>query len=349
MLEYDKVPDAEPKATQLSAEEQTAQLRARAALLSDVNERIRLLPNHPLNKVPVKILTNAVRTTFLEVCGAAAYKRPGYVFVADFRVGKSTAVTMIREKLQASLPHVAVASVCAQDHRESATERRFWGDMLTGFKLDDSGTAEDRKKRVMSAILAACREAGGTDFALLIDEGQNWRFTEYTYLRDLLTLMADPHGIAVTTAIFGDPRLRELCTAARQKRKDLWGRFMMQPRVFNGIMTKEDLSSLLKEYDSTKRCEYPAGSGISYTEYFLPQAYANGWRLLGEADALWDALARSAQTVGQDVGNIGMQWIGSAITRFFTAQLNADYPQFETTDKHWDDAVALSGYVESLV
>lgn len=349
MSQNDVMFDAEPQTPALTAEEQTAQLVARAALLTDVTERIRRLPQHPLNRLPVKILTGSIKAAFLEICGAVAYKRPGIVFTADFRVGKSTAVTMIREKLRVSLPHVAVSSVCAQAHKENATERLYWGDLLEALGLDDSGTAQDRKKRFVSAILAACREAGGTDFALLIDEGQNWGMKEYTYLRDVTNLLIDLHGISVTTVIFGDLGLKDLCSTTRLKRKDLWARFMMQPRTFHGIKDKEDLQFFLAEYDSTKRCEYPAGSGISYTEYFLPLAYANGWRLAKETDPVWDALARAAQSVGHEVSDVGMQWVGSAVTRFLTANLKTDVTQFRTCPDDWDQAVALSGYVQSLI
>lgn len=358
MFEDDTIPSQEQLAAAAAKEqpvalpdEHAAQLAARAALLADLDERIRLLPKHPLNKRPVKILTRSIQTAFLEICGAAAYKRPGYVFGADFRVGKSTAVSMIKEKLRESLPHVAVGMIVAQDYKKNrtASPRMFWGDVLFAFGLTDSGNSQDRKFRVHSAIIAACREADGTDFVLLIDEGQNWGEDEYTHLRDLANLLLDPHGISVTTVVFGDPRVEALGSVSRLRRKDLWARFMMQPRQFHGIRDKDDLRFFLNEHDSTKRCEYPAGSGISYTEYFLPRAYANGWRLSGQTDQLWDALVRAAQTVSQQVTDVGMQWVGDAVIRFLTLHLQKDVPEFMPEPGDWDAAVALSGFVESLV
>ena len=331
-----------PKATQAT------QLKLRAAVLGDLDERLRLLPAHPLNQRPVKILTQSVRDTFLEVCEALVYKRPGYCFTADYRVGKSTALLMIKEKLPQSLPQVAVGLVSAQDH-ERVTERVLWGDILTAFKLITTGTAQDRQKRLRSAIIGACVQAGGNQFALLIDESQNYKEREFTCLRDLANQLRDEDGYTLTTVCLGDPRLSELSRAFRKTRKDLWARFLMKPERFYGIRDLTDLRFFLAEHDNTKRCEYPAGSGISYTEFFLPKAYANGWRLEKEAQNLWDAFARAAGTANREVTEIGMQWVGESVIRFLTLAISKDFSEFRAEPSLWDDAVQLSCFTDTLI
>jgi hypothetical protein len=321
---------------------------ARATLLDDLDERIRLLPTHPLNQRPVRVLTRAIKQAFLEICGAAAYKHAGVAFCADFRVGKSTAVLMIKDWLRATLPNVAVASLSAQSHKETS-ERVFYGDMLLAFQLTESGTAQDRKIKLRAAIIAACREAGGTDFVLLIDEGQNWGDTEYTWLRDLANLLRDQDGFCLITAVWGDLRLDQLSSMFRTKRKDLWGRFMLKPQQFQGIRNQEDLRFFLAEHDSIKRCEFPVGSGISFTEYFLPRAYANGWRLANETENLWNAMVQAARGVGQEFSEVGMQWVGEAVIRFLTLRLRDDAADFRTDSKWWGEALALARFADAMV
>jgi hypothetical protein len=335
--------------TQIAIPEyQTNHQALRYAALSDGPDRAYYLANHPLNQRPVQVLTNSIKESFLVVSDAITFKRPGCGLSAKFRSGKSTALLMIKRELPTVMPQVAFGLVSAKDH-DTVTERVFWGDLLIALGLVTDGTAQERQNRLRAAIIAACIQAGGKHFCLLIDEGQNWSSREYTFLRDLGNQLREQDGYVLTTIIFGDPRLDELSSTFREKRKDLWARFLMKPQPFYGIRDVADLRFFLEEHDSAKRCEYPAGSGVSYTEFFLPSAYDSGWRLGKQAQCVWDAFVRAASNVNREIADIGMQWIGETVIHFLTAQMANDVSGFVGTAENWDEAILKAQFIDSLI
>lgn len=320
----------------------------RTAALNVGAEREYHLANHPLNQRPVSILTIAIKEAFIITSDAVRFKRLGCSFLADFRAGKSTALEMIARELAGVLPEVACELVSAIDH-DAVTERVFWGDLLVAFGLPIHGTAQDRQQRLRAAIIAACAEAGGRHFCLLIDEGQNWGTREFTYLRDFSNQLRQKDRYVLTTVIFGDLRLKELASKFRSERKDLWARYLMKPEPFAAMGSVEDLQFFLSEYDSFRRCEYPVGSKLSYSEFFLPLAYASGWRLRNEAQNAWDAFGRSAASVSRRLGEIGMQWVGDAVTHFLTVKMSDDVAGFNSLPDDWDEAILQSKFIDSLI
>lgn len=320
----------------------------RSIVLSAGPEREYHLANHPLNQRPLHILTNAVKEAFLIASDAVRFKRLGCSFLADFRSGKSTALEMIARDLPSVLPNVACQLVSAITH-DAVQERAFYGDLLMAFKLPTDGTAQDRFIRLRGAIITACINAGGRHFCLLIDEGQNWGAREYTFLRDFSNQLRQDDRYILSTIIFGDLKLKELASNFRSKRQDLWARFLMKPESFAGIRNIEDLKFFLSEFDNIKRCEYPAGSYLSYSEFFLPRAYASNWRLAAEAQNAWDAFVRSAAKVNRKVDQIGMQWVADTVTHFLTAQMASDVAKYKSTPDNWDEAVFHSKFLDSLI
>lgn len=329
-------------------EAQIVRQALRMAAINDGPDRDNYLENHPLNQRPVQVLTNTIKESFLFVSDAIKFKRPGCAFSAIFRSGKSTALLMFKRELPTVMPLVAYGLVSAKDH-DTVTERVYWGDLLIALGLVTEGTAQERQNRLRSAIIAACIQAGGRHFCWLIDEGQNWGPREYTFLRDLANQLREQDGYVLTTVIFGDPRLNDLCSLFREKRKDLWARFLMKPQPFFGIRNVKDLKFFLEELDNAKRCEYPAGSGVSYTEFFLPSAYEFGWRLKDQDQQIWNAFSRAAATVNRELGDIGMQWIGETVIHFLTDKMANDVAGFVGLPEDWDDAILQAQFVDSLI
>lgn len=320
----------------------------RFAALGDDPIRAQYLEKHPLNQRPVKVLTKSIKESFLIVSDAIKFKRPGCAFSAQFRSGKSTALLMIKEQLPTVMPQVAYGLISAKDH-DTVTERVYWGDLLIARGLATDGTAQERQNRLRAEMISACIKVGGKHFCWLIDEGQNWRMREYTFLRDLTNQLREQDGYTVTTITFGDSRLDELSSTFREKRKDLWARFVMKPHQFCGIRDIRDLAFFLAEHDSAKRCEFPAGSGINYTEFFLPTAYESGWRLESQTQLVWDAFARAAAQLNRELIDIGMQWVGEAVIHFLTTQMANDVPGFVATPTDWDEAVLNAQFIDSLI
>jgi hypothetical protein len=149
--------------------------------------------------------------------------------------------------------------------------------------------------------------------------------------------------------IFGDLRLKKLASDFRVARKDLWARFLMKQELFPSMNSVEDLKYFFSEYDNVKRCEYPAGTGLSFSEFFLPLAYASGWRLENEAKNAWDAFIRAATEVKRKSSGIGMQWVGDAVNHFLTAKMADDVVGFNSSSDDWNEAIVQSKFIDSLI
>lgn len=275
-------------------------------------------------------------------------RRPGTALFGDFRDGKSTAIHMIMSEAKAEFPHVALGYLSAEEGAPF-TDRKFWGDALMSFNLDFSGGSQERKNRFRNAIVTACQENRGSEFWLFIDEGQEWTEKEYTLLRNMSNRLRNHDRIVFSTVIVGDSKLPTLANSFKAKRKDLLGRFLINMHSFHGVTSREELEFYLAEHDNTKRCEYPIGSTICFSEFFMPKSFAKGWRLANESELAWRAFSDAAKDVGKNVGNIGMQWIKEVVERFLTTNLLQDGDDFTSSQTYWDDAVTQSNYVGSLI
>lgn len=54
---------------------------------------------------------------------------------------------------------------------------------------------------------------------------------------------------------------------------------------FRGIRDRDELKAILHAYDSL--AEWPEGSGTSFTKFFFPKAFEDGYRMSAHADELW--------------------------------------------------------------
>lgn len=320
----------------------------RQAALTNGVERETYLLNHPLNMRPVEVLTKSIEDAYLQVVTAVRYRQLGLCFQAPFRLGKSTAASMIATNIAQVVDNLAVHLTIAKTH-EKVTERSFYGDLCDSFMLTNQGTAEERSGRIRKGVVAACQAAGGTQFLLMIDEGQNWGEKEWEWLRDTGNILLKDNKITLTTVTFGDMRLGPLRTRFQRTRQDLWGRFMMKSTVFGGIRSMEELAYFLHQLDNAQRYEYPKGSDIAFTEFFFPLAFEAGWRLEEQTKSIWQAFSRAASEANSKVEELGMQWVTDTVVDFLISQMQSDCDGFKAAPEDWDRSVAASRYKESLI
>lgn len=313
-----------------------------AALLPGL-ERQALLQGHPLHAVIIEIKTPPVREALLAIQEAIKFRRPGLAFAADCRHGKTTMVTMVSRAMGTMFPNVPYQVITAAKH-DKCTEKALWTDVLLGFNIEAAGTAVDRKNAARGGILAACREVKGDTFALYIDEGQNWGDPEFNFLRDFTNELREYHKKTVITIPVGDLKLQTVADAIRVSDKGLWSRFLRGVRVFSGISSQKELRAVMGEYDSVDSCEYPAGSGVCYSQFFLPHAHAAGWRLAHEAPRLWSELQAVAKKHVKPLKDVGMQWIADSILAFLTVQMVEDEPGYRPDRDFWKSALDSSQF-----
>ena len=322
-------------------------LRDGVLLHGPTRDRFYLL--HPLVCNEVHVITKAIQEAYSTIEQVIVHRDPGTCLIADFRIGKSRGIQVIKNELSKTFPDIPLGVINAK-HHDSPTERRFYIDVLTDFRHGGAlyGSAAELRERFLAFIEASARSTGSDRYLLFVDEGQNWHASEFTYLRDITNDMRQ-RNVNLITIIFGHPELYNIRQQLLHKRRtDLVGRFLLTPREFRGLRDADELLYTLQSYDDATQCEFPPGTGISISEFFLPEAYGGGWRLKDEVMGMWNAFLTVAGRTGHKAKNIGMQWVASAIRNFLFSHYAADSPHFCCDEKAWVLAVEASGYESSL-
>lgn len=313
-------------------------------------QRELLYQSHPVVLGSMKIATQPLQEAYEAIESVIVHRDPGTCFTAVFRVGKTTTIQGIREELSNTFPKLAVTCTNAK-HHEKASERTFFGDLLSDYGHTNawSGTAADRRRTLINAWEAQARILGDDRLLLFIDEAQNWGETELTWLRDVTNDLRS-RCISVLTVMFGTPGLEDIRRdLMAKKRMDLIGRFLLSPRRFRGIQSAQELKHTLQAYDMAQLHDFPVGSGIAYSQFFLPEAYEQGWRLSHEAQQVWAAFATVGNRRLPTATEIGMQWVCSTVRNFLFANTSADSAAFLGEEAMWRYAVEASGYEASIM
>jgi hypothetical protein len=189
--------------------------------------------------------------------------------------------------------------------------------------------------------------------AIVGDEMQCVSPDAYSYLIDV-TNDLNEMGLRTITLSFGQPELNALRSVLKEThRGDILGRFLSRVFAFEGIGSEAELREVMLFYDDPAEFEYPQASGICFSEFFLPKAYASGWRLASCAASCWEgfrqhAVTRLSSPATVQKLSVGMQWITGALQFSLVNCTDLDAPDLKITSEDWDLAVQSSGFAESL-
>jgi len=321
----------------------------RHAALCDSVGRQEFYLTHPVVCNTLQIATAPVRQVYEAVLQIIIHRTPGTPFIGDFRLGKTETISVVRTELQQVFPKLPSAVLVARSH-DKPSEKAFFGDVLLDLKHGESqsGSAADRRIRLLRLVTSAAASLGSDRYIFFVDEGQNWGIQEYVWMRDFTNELKE-RGVRCTVIVFAHSELEALRDKViGTKRTDLLGRFFLTPRAFRGLNNVAELRDTMAAFDNPERHEYPKGSGVCMTEFFLPLAYQQGWRLGDQADNLWCAFERVAAGRGRDAENIGMQWVMSAIRAVLFVAMETDCAGLVIDREIWAAAVGASEYESSL-
>ena len=219
---------------------------------------------------------------------------PGSIVYGLPRVGKTQAIRYLMENVERLLGSPIPISLmsCWEYTYQGTTEHCFFTELLhvLGYELPKSGTAAIKRRRAIDFMIERAQEAREHRYLLLVDEAQWLSNAHYRFLMDLHNQLkiANIHLIVL---LIGQPELVEIRDNFKSaKKRHLLGRFMTDMHRFSGLGGSLDLRRMLHALDVGS--EYPVGSGVSFTKYFLPKAFAANWRFASHAERIWEALER---------------------------------------------------------
>ncbi|MDP9014228.1 MAG: ATP-binding protein [Pseudomonadota bacterium] len=278
---------------------------------------------------------------------------PSCAFVAFPRFGKTWAIAYSKERLKEIFPSLPIISFHAH-HENRKNSARFFLDLLhqIGYGGVKFSKTADPREQLARACWVLAQSHDSKNLVIISDEMQSLNTEEYSWLIDLSN---DLHkeGIRVTSILFGQPELTALrCVLRETHRGDIIGRFMSKVFAFEGISSATELHQVMACYDDRFQGEYPKDSGWCFTQFFLPHAYAHGWRLASCATQCWEefkTFARARLTASPDSRiSIGMEWVASALQYALTYYGDLDHPRFSISAEQWNVAIESTGFPDSL-
>lgn len=172
----------------------------------------------------------------------------------------------------------------------SLTENRFFGALLSALNYASplTGSAAVKRQRLLDLITERVKSAKEYRFLLFIDEAQWLESVQLRYLMDLHNQLKIS-DIRLICILVGQPELMETRSSLQStKQAHLLGRFMSASHQFKGVSTEKEFKRIAFAFD--EQSEYPTGSGISYTQAYVPLAYKHGWRLEQSIPKIWKLL-----------------------------------------------------------
>lgn len=319
-------------------------------------DRMELFDTHPVLTRKFHIPTPPILNAYNIIGRAIATGAPSCTFAAFPRFGKTYAAEYCQERLPETFPTLPTVYFVAHE-AQRPHKQRFYADLLKQTGIGDGKVRRDRDMRDLLVHLwwTLAQDKGSSRLAFLGDEMQRLSTDELSWLIDV-TNDLQRLEVRVISILFGQPDLAARRAVLREThRGDILGRFMSRVLAFQGISSAYELRQVMSCYDDAAigATDFPLGSGCSYTKFFVPLAYGNGWRLSNCAEGCWEQFCEHATIRLSSVKkvqrlSIGMEWISGAIAEVLTRCSEHDRATLRISAEEWREAIDSSGFPESL-
>lgn len=273
--------------------------------------------------------------------GGIIYGRP--------RLGKTHAIKYLKAVLpQEFNSNIPIFHTLVRFYK-NPNKDYFFTDFLKdiGHGLYSSGKPNQKADRLIKFLISKVQESGQSKIVILLDDAQRLTSVEYEWLMDIHNEV-EMANARLTTILVGQEELLHQRTSFSMSHKyQLIGRFMVHKYQFSGIKSSKEIKDCLKGYDDES--EFPSGSDCSYTRYFFPEAFDNGFRLHNHAKDAYSAFVELRREHGLTKNNfeIPMQYL-TLVVEFILKRYGVNGLNLEMiSEANWKEAIRISGYLEA--
>ncbi|MEG6520870.1 ATP-binding protein [Desulfotomaculum sp. 1211_IL3151] len=312
------------------------------------NKRPILPPKtHPVETGRYLIATKAIDQLCDTVTTWVDTRCPGGIIHGRPRLGKTRAIQYLINEL--SNENGLLLPVCSATCRQyrAPSEVNFFEDMLkdVGHAIV-GGLASSKRDRLSKFFIEKAEWSRTNRIVLIIDEAQRLQQIQYDWLMDIYNEL-DNNGISMTVVLVGqDELLHQRSVFMTLKKVQIVGRFMVHTFKFEGVKKVSDLMTCMAGYDEYS--EYPETSNCSFTRYFFPDLFENGFRLQLYAHELFEVFKELRQENGiKKALEIPMQYVTLTI-EYCLKRYGINGKNIDKLGKiHWREAVEHSGYIHA--
>lgn len=301
---------------------------------------------HPIETGRYFIGTREVRRMYTNIKQWVENRAPGGIAYGRPRLGKTTAIRYLEKELPIDFGEdITILKLkCEQNTR--INENTYYEEILKqlGHALPYSGRKTIKSDRLYKFLQEKAEHSSSNRIVLFIDDAQRLVPLQYNILMDIYNYLIDC-GISMTAILVGQEELKHVRSAfINAKQGQIVGRFMVHEYKFSGIKSKDELQTCLNGYDSLS--EYPDQSGWSYTRYYFPDAYEQGFRLEQCTEELFLTIenARKVKGITKPL-EIPMQYLTLTVEYVFKKYGVNGKNVSNLSQVHWLDGLKESGYI----
>ena len=301
---------------------------------------------HPIETGNYRVATPAIEAFHDLILRCLRYRIPGALIYGPSRTGKTRAIEYLHLLLAETQPKITTYHAQAE-HKPRHAEGPFFANLLeaVGYPEPDKGSNATKRMRLVNKMKEACSRNGAGTVLLFCDEAQRYDESEYEWLRDVHDHL-DRLQIRLYTFLVGQQELLAVKTAFQKARKtQIVARLMVEELPYFGIRNAQDVATCLHGYDSTN---FPRDTDWSFTRYYLPKAFDNGYRLVDDATVLWRSFEHLHHSCALPSGlEIPMESFTRAVEIVLKDGESRDNATYRPSEEVWRTAVKRCGYVQS--
>ncbi|MFJ4445143.1 ATP-binding protein [Pseudomonas sp. NPDC089422] len=265
----------------------------------DAQQKKNLFWNHPLVTKDYVALTPSMPQVLEVVMDAIALHKKSLVFKAFPRMGKTTTCKFVLSALERhpaykdrSISLVSADTLGEPNRRESIIISLA---KFLGIPIPTRPMVASIRTKVLHEVESRLRNQSGRHWILIADELQALSVEDLEHLQYMQNELA-LHNIDTTLIGFSQTQISHKITLLKeQKRVELIVRFLNEVWDLPYCADQGWIYQTLKSYDAD--FTYPAGSNCSYTRFFLPHAYAAGFRIAAAAPDIYKVMSASAKAL----------------------------------------------------
>ncbi|GGB52847.1 ATP-binding protein [Fictibacillus barbaricus] len=242
-----------------------------------------LLPprTHPIYTGRYLLGTNEITKMYNTVSRWIECRSPGGIIYGRQRIGKTRAIRFLKEFLPnefgTDLP--VFLYLCQEYIRPN--ELVFFEDLLRNvdhpLATAPPARAAVKRERLYNFLIVRGLKTVEKRVIFILDDAQRLKEPHYEWLMDIYNAL-DRANIELTILLVGQKELKNQKNLfVTANKAQIVGRFMIHEHEFYGLKTIDDISACLQGYDTDSK--YPADSECSFTQYFFPEMYQEGFRL----------------------------------------------------------------------
>jgi hypothetical protein len=248
----------------------------------------RLALEHPMYHVRRPLAdTHAIERVGTAVTSAIEQNSHGMKLVGNTQRGKTHACVHLDDTLDWRPYPMAFCHIRMGLH-DRATENYLYTKLLACAHLKTSQLSDPNTNlsRVVTHLVSLAEEASAEVIIMPIDEAQRLHGKDFEHLHTLDNeIEAAGKRLFVVLITQIDYVGKEPESILSDISRHAAARFLQHEATFIPVYGWKELRRYLKQYD--KALIWPVGSGVTYTQYFAPLAFAGGWRFYRQAKQIW--------------------------------------------------------------